>query len=331
MPNTACNQSMKKFLLIFSLSVLFASCDKPFEMDLPLSVAQRNISLTKEAGATHVLVYADGDWTATFTEPVSWASLNKVSGTGNSDLVFTYSANYGINRRVGIVFQKDNLRDTVMMNQAGAISQPVYNPEVTEVPLCKYAGRVTVFASGNVYYCSDAIYATAIYTKDDGSTEEVLITEQDSDPSHWITSFAAAYDRFSFNTTANPTTAPRTAKVKVTINNLGGLTFNKIVTLTQGASEPEFVVSGTTGYFEAEGGSQVVVLSKNNVWPYFSALTVSAPGADWIKDVRISHEGLCFTLDKNTTGKLRSCTMELTQTLAGATPIKISYKIYQKI
>ena len=102
---------MKKILLIFSLFALLASCDKPFEMDLPLSVAQRNISLTKDAGSTHVLVYADGDWTATFTEQISWASLNKVSGSGNSDLVFTYSANYGINRKVGIVLQKDNLRE----------------------------------------------------------------------------------------------------------------------------------------------------------------------------------------------------------------------------
>lgn len=300
-------------------------------MDLPLSVAQRNISLSKEAGSTHVLVYADGDWTATFTEPVSWASLNKVSGTGNSDLVFTYSANYGINRRVGIVLQKDNLRDTVVMNQAGTISQPIYNPEVSEVPLYKYEGEATVFASGNVYYCADAIYATAIYTKADGTEEEVLIDGKDTDPAHWITSFNALYDRFSFNTTANPSTSERTAKVKVTINNLGGLAFNKYITVTQGGAQPEFAVSATTGYFEAEGGDQVVALSKNNVWPYYSALSVSAPNGEWIKDVRLSPEGLCFNLEKNTTGKLRSCTMELTFSPVGAAPIKVSYKVYQKI
>ena len=322
---------MRKILLIFSLFAVFASCDKPFELDLPLSVAQRNISLSKEAGSTHVLVYADGDWTATFTEPVSWASLNKVSGTGNSDLVFTYSANYGINRKVGIVLQKDNLRDTVMMNQTGAISQPIYNPEVSEVTLYKYEGQATVFASGNVYYCADAIYATAIYPKEDGTEEEVLIDGMDTDPSHWITSFNALHDRFSFNTTANPSSTERTAKVKVTINNLGGLSFNKYITVTQGNAEPELAVSAATGYFEAEGGEQVMALSKNNVWPYYSALTVSAPGGEWIKDVRLSPAGLCFNMDKNTTGKLRSCTMELTFTPIGADPIKVSYKVYQKI
>ena len=321
---------MKKILLIFSLFALLASCDKPFEMDLPLSVDQRNISLTKDAGSTHVLVYADGDWTATFTEPISWASLNKVSGSGNSDLVFTYSANYGINRKVGIVLQKDNLRDTVWMNQTGTISQPIYNPEVSQVPLLKYAGKATVFASGNVYYCADAIYATAIYPKEDGSEEEVLIDGNDSDPAHWITSFEALYDRFSFGTAANATGAERTAKVKVTINNLGGLTFNKYITVTQGNSEAEIQLAKTTEYFEAVGGEQVVALTKNNVWPYMSALTVSAPNGEWIKDIRLSHEGLVFNLEKNTTNKLRSCTMELTVSLLGGDPVKVSLKVYQK-
>lgn len=328
----ACKQKhMKKALFIFSLLALLSSCDKSFEMDLPLSVAQRNISLTKEAGSTHVLVYADGNWTAEFTEPVKWASLNKVSGSGNSDLVFTYSANYGINRRVGIVLKKDELRDTVVMNQAGTISQPIYNPEVSEVPLCKNAGRVTVFASGNVYYCADAIYATAIYPKADGTEEEVLISADDTDPNHWISSFKAEYDRFSFMTSANDSQTPRTAKVKVTINNLGGLTFNKYITLTQGSAQAELAVSAATGYFEADGGVQIVELSKNNVWPYFDDLTVSAPGGEWIKDIRIAPHGLSFILDRNDTGKLRSCTMELTLTPAGGSPIKVSYKVYQKI
>ena len=42
---------------------------------------------------------------------MGWASLNKVSGYGNSDLVFTYSANYGIARHVGIVLAKDGISD----------------------------------------------------------------------------------------------------------------------------------------------------------------------------------------------------------------------------
>ena len=112
---------MKKVILIITSILLLASCDKPYQLDLPLSVAQRKISLTKDAGSTHILVYADGDWTASFTEPVSWASLNKVSGYGNNDLVFTYSANFGIARRVGIVLAKDELRDTVVLTQAGMI------------------------------------------------------------------------------------------------------------------------------------------------------------------------------------------------------------------
>ena len=61
-----------------------------------------------------------------------------------------------------------------------------------------------------------------------------------------------------------------------------------------------------------------------------SALTVSAPDGEWIKDIRLSHEGLVFNLEKNTTNKLRSCTMELTVSLLGGDPVKVSLKVYQK-
>ena len=77
---------------------------------------------TKDAGSTHVLVYSNGDWTARFTRPVKWASLNKLQGYGNNEIVFTYSANYGISRKIGVVFEKGSLTDTVMFSQAGAIT-----------------------------------------------------------------------------------------------------------------------------------------------------------------------------------------------------------------
>ena len=88
-------------------------------MDLPLAVAARELSLTKDAGSTHVLVYSNGDWTARFTRNVKWASLNKLQGYGNNEIVFTYSANYGISRKVGVVFEKGELTDTVMFTPSG--------------------------------------------------------------------------------------------------------------------------------------------------------------------------------------------------------------------
>ena len=93
-------------IAVAAFAAALTGCQKDFEMDLPLAVAARELSLSKEAGSTHVLVYSNGEWTARFTRNVKWASLNKLEGYGNHEIVFTYAANYGISRKVGVVFQK---------------------------------------------------------------------------------------------------------------------------------------------------------------------------------------------------------------------------------
>lgn len=96
-------------IALTALTTALTGCQEDFELDLPLAVSARELSLTKDAGSTHVLVYSNGDWTARFTRPVKWASLNKLQGYGNNEIVFTYSANYGISRKIGVVFEKGSL------------------------------------------------------------------------------------------------------------------------------------------------------------------------------------------------------------------------------
>ena len=110
-------------IAVAAFAAALTGCQKDFEMDLPLAVAARELSLSKEAGSTHVLVYSNGEWTARFTRNVKWASLNKLEGYGNHEIVFTYAANYGISRKVGVVFQKGELADTVMFTQAGTVAR----------------------------------------------------------------------------------------------------------------------------------------------------------------------------------------------------------------
>ena len=111
--------SIRALLAAALLALGAAACDKPFEMDLPLAVNQHTITLKKEAGSTHILVWWDGCWSARFDKPIDWGSLNKATGEGNSDIVFTYSTNYGISRTVGLVLERGELRDTIQINQDG--------------------------------------------------------------------------------------------------------------------------------------------------------------------------------------------------------------------
>ena len=304
---------MKKVILIITSILMLASCDKPYQLDLPLSVAQRKISLTKDAGSTHILVYADGDWTASFTEPVSWASLSKVSGYGNNDLVFTYSANFGIARRVGIVLAKDELRDTVVLTQAGMISTPIYEPQVSQVPLFNTAGTAVVNATGNLLYCADAVYAYAIYPKADGTEEEVLIDGEDSDPNHWITSFEAEHNKFRFNVNANASGSERTAKLRLTIANPTGMVFNKYVNVSQNDIAPAFALP-TLGYGSYGPDEQTVVVatSANTIWPYQDNMTIILGDKSWITDAYLVPDGLSLSLKENRTGSVRQQNITMT-------------------
>ena len=304
---------MKKVLIIISALISLVACDSPFEMDLPLSVAQRKISLSKEAGATHVLVYADGEWTATFTEPVEWGSLNKVSGYGNSDLVFSYSANYAITRQVSLVLAKDELRDTIVFTQAGMITTPVFEPAVKEVPLFNTAGTAVIDASSNLLYCADAIYAYALYPAADGSEETILIDGHDNDPAHWITAFSSGHDKFTFKVAANASGAERAAKLKITIANPSGSVFNKYVTVIQKDGKPAFTLPALGfGSYGPDAQNVLVETPENNIWPYRENMTVSMGTCDWISDVYPVPGGLSMMLTKNTSGQVRTQDISLT-------------------
>ena len=81
--------------LLVSAFLVF-SCDKPYEMNLPLAVNSHKLTLNSPSGSTHILIWADGDWTAGFGREINWGSLNKLEGSGNSDIEFSYAANYGV-------------------------------------------------------------------------------------------------------------------------------------------------------------------------------------------------------------------------------------------
>lgn len=319
---------MKRISVIFAALALAASCDKPFEMDLPLSVAQRNISLTKDAGSTHLLVYSDGEWTASFSEPVEWASLNKVSGYGNSDLVFTYSANYGIARRVGIVLSKGELRDTVLMTQAGPVTLASYKLSDSSVELPQTPGVVSVGVSSNLYYSTDALTVTAIYTGIDGAKDTVLVGSTPAEDDHWIIAADPQYDRFEFEVDYNLWGKNREVDLVIGINDPTGRPLRSILKVTQSTAKPVFTLSSVSGTYDAAAQTVVVPAAKNNIWPYTSNTFIES-NSEWVKNAVLTSEGLKFTLEENLTGIPRSARLTVNFISDMGDSIKASFSIRQ--
>lgn len=76
-------------------TVAFLSCGEeyPDDGEVKLSIAAQTVG--PEAGQQFVSVEADSEWTLSFTQGCDWASLSKVSGSGNAHPVLSWEVNDG--------------------------------------------------------------------------------------------------------------------------------------------------------------------------------------------------------------------------------------------
>ena len=197
------------FLLIVSVcSFLLTSCEKDFEWELPLAFTQKNLILSSGTGTTHILVYATKNWNAHFVEKVDWASIDRLSGKENSEIIFSYAANYGVNRKVQLAFEtEEHLRDTITLVQSGEISSSdarlIINEPIVEIP-----ASTTKFGLGldtNLKY--DLHRVKYLVTYNSGNPEENWIEEVSHDSGNMYIKLAA-----------NPTYEPRVAQIRLAIS-----------------------------------------------------------------------------------------------------------------
>ena len=321
MRNTVCK------LLV--LAAMVAACDKPYEMDLPLSVAGRHITLSKDGGATHVLVYSTGDWTAHFDHSVRWAAIDRTSGSGNSELVFSYGANYGIAREVGIVLESGANRDTVFMLQNGPVTTPSFRFTDASVPVLRVGGQLRVSATSNLYYSADALVAKAIYTTPENTKDTVVISGVDTDPSHWILSAKPAWNGLTFTVADNSSGSLRNAQILMNIDDPTGRTLKSVIMVNQTMDGPKFTLKSVNGIYEKAATQVTVEATLNNIYPY--DVTIAVPETcDWITAMKLTSQGLQFDLSENASGKLRSAKISIDFTDDSGASVKASFTVMQK-
>lgn len=313
------------------------SCgDKPFELDLPLAVDSRRLELTQPAGSTHILVYSTGAWTAEFDPKVEWASLNKTSGEGNSDLVFTYSANYGISRMLNLVLRKEDLRDTIRISQAGSITEPSLSFKNPTISLLKVPATVSTPITTNLRYSLSGITGEIMYLGAEGDTLGIVPVGQDVPPSldAWVGGVAVAVADVKYDVRENTATTPRTAILKLSITDAAGATTSTSQTITQGISEPEFKLGSESMSLAGYSGTYLVPALPNNIYPYgdnIDYLVVpSGDGDKWISGVSLSGEGLNFSVTRNETGTIRNGSITVTYMDASGNSLSQKLDVSQK-
>ena len=276
-----------------------------------------------------MLVYSTGDWTAHFDHSVRWAAIDRTSGSGNSELIFTFGANYGIARQVGIVLESGSVRDTVFMLQNGPVTTPSFRFTDASVPILRVGGSVRVSATSNLYYSADALVAKAIYTTPENTKDTVLISGNDADPAHWILSAKPSWNGLSFTVADNASGSLRNAQILMNIDDPTGRTLKSVITVNQTMDNPKLTLKSPSGTYEKDAATITVEATANNVYPY--AVDITLPeSCDWISAPALTSAGLTFTLSENTGGKLRSAKIDVSFTDDAGNTAKASHTVMQK-
>lgn len=356
------------FATFVALTMTLTGCLKDYEMDLPLAVTSRALNLSKEAGSTHVLVYSDGEWTARLTRPVKWASIDRQSGFGNHEIVFSYSANYGISRKIGVVFQKGALADTVVFSQAGSLSEAQLSFTSGAMTLVRSGAEVFAPIKTNLQYALGDVEAQIVYYDENGLANEpipVEMTRQDGeldgeegegegegegdepivpeepvvlpvDP--WISGLHLTKNGLAFQVTANEGLFPRTAEIKLMISDADGTDYSTVCSISQGLTDPMFALEAAAGSYSGLSQTVLVPTTDNNMAayaPYFEKEIVYAEpveeGEEWIKGLTITAEGLQFNLTVNEADTPRKATINLSYTDAAGNTVSATYAVTQAI
>ena len=325
-----------------AMLLALTGCQKEFELDLPLAVSSRNLSLTKEAGSTHVLVYSTGAWKARLTRNVIWASLDRQEGYGNNEIVFTYSANYGISRKVGVIFDKDGLTDTVMFSQAGNITDPQLAFASPAVTLLKSEADILAPLNTNLRYSVGDMEASVSYYGEDGQPgEPVPVLSQDGEipaqtADHWVTGVSVSEEGVSFSVSENSSSLPRIAELILSIADAEDNVTQSTLSITQGIAGPQFKLESTEGRYEGFAQECSVMTTANNITAYSDKVEYSveysspvAEGEEWIIDPVITSEGLQFSLSMNTGAAERSAVISLDFTDGAGETVSASYTVVQ--
>ena len=336
-------------IAVAAFAAALTGCQKDFEMDLPLAVAARELSLSKEAGSTHVLVYSNGEWTARFTRNVKWASLNKLEGYGNHEIVFTYAANYGISRKVGVVFQKGELADTVMFTQAGTVTEPSLAFAKPAVALLKAPSRIFAPIDTNLRYCIDDVEASVTYYDADGVPGEPVpvVTRAESEEGDdkpqaqpvtpWISEVAITHEGVSFAVEGNEAGSTRLADLTLFIEDAEGTATTSVLSISQGIAEPSLKLDSSVETYEGYAQQCTIPATTNNLVPYADQIvydiTYDTPveeGNEWLSEPMLTDEGLTFSLTQNDSSEARSATLNLSYADALGASVSAVCKITQK-
>ena len=304
----------KIYIALAALACLGAvSCQKRYEIFDELAVTSHTLNIAQTPGQTHIAVYSTGAWTVALETPVDWASLNKLSGEGLGDFVFSWSANYGAARNVDILVSRGSLTERISVIQAGNVSNPYITLGRSKIVLPRQATSFSVPMTTNLGFSVNDFRSRVVYPEGDSAQD-------------WVGACSFFEDHIEFPVEANASELSRSADLVCYMTDASGVETHATVSIIQTASDPVFTLSASSGDYYANGEKCLVPAGENNIWS-LEGISVTAD-ADWIKDMAVVEEGLSFVTSENTSGSQRSATVTVAYE-SGGLGAGATYKVTQ--
>lgn len=277
------------------------ACDKPYEFTQSVAVAQNKVELKYSNGVTPVMIYSDTDWDVSLTSHVDWASIDRTHGRGIGEVKFSYSANYGLPRKVGIVITTAEKCDTVMMVQNGIQEKPQFHFLSASIKAPKEGGTAFIpFASDMIYNISEVV-----------SQVEYSGTETD-----WIGEISVECDKISFELADNGTGAERRAVITLRHEDATGYVRTSSIELVQDKSKGYIIFNGSEAPYYSTSATIKLTTNMAVYLPQIcrSEYTVEYKGADrdWIQGIEpnLEKSALDVIVTANTSTEAREATVK---------------------
>lgn len=291
--------------------MIVAACSERYEIFDDLGISSHTLNIAQTPGETHIAVYSTGPWSVALDSYVDWASVNKVSGEGLGDFVFSWSANYGVARSVNILVSKEGKTETINVIQAGLVTSPYISLDRSKVVLPRQETKYSVPMKTNLGYSVKDFRGRAVYYNEKADTLEI---GSDS-PSAWVSSCDILSDRMEFTIKTNTSGKERRADLMVYMPSVSGPETYASVSIFQSEADPEITLASAAGDYYANGERYHVASERNNIWSLEGVSVTS--DCDWIKDAALEEEGLSFTTLENSSGAPRQGTVTVSYTSGG--------------
>lgn len=199
---------MRKYIYMMAAAlVLLVSCQEKVEFMSDLTLSSSTVKMPAAEGWHVIAVYANNPWTAGFSEPVDWASLDVIKGgDGLGRIRLDCRDNYGLKRAVDVVVTDGSLSDTLHVVQNAGLSEIEFSFKESSVEVPADRARVKTAFKTNLRY--------------DIGRAVISVKDTADEPVEWISDVEIGMDAVTF--TVSQAEEDRMAVITLTLTDCEG-------------------------------------------------------------------------------------------------------------